>query len=87
MNNVNYIITILKYRQQIKHKFISSFIVPWWFVKSCNLFKYCKMQAFCLQAFCCIGPWLPSWLDRGALINANAPGCDTSVVRDPTGHK
>ena len=26
-------------------------------------------------------PWLPSWLDRGALINVDAPGCGTSVVR------
>ena len=25
-------------------------------------------------------PWWPSWLDRGALINAEAPGCGTSVV-------
>ena len=31
--------------------------------------------------------WLPSWLDRGALINVDAPGCGTSVVRGPTGHK
>ena len=29
----------------------------------------------------------PSCLDRGALINADAPGCGTSVVRGPTGHK
>ena len=32
-------------------------------------------------------PWWPSCLDRGALINVNAPGCGTSVVRGPTGHK
>ena len=32
-------------------------------------------------------PWWPSCLDRGALINADAPGCGTSVVRGPTGHK
>ena len=29
----------------------------------------------------------PSCLDRGALINFDAPGCGTSVVRGPTGHK
>ena len=28
-----------------------------------------------------------SWLDGGALINVEAPGCGTSVVRGPTGHK
>ena len=28
-----------------------------------------------------------SCLDRGALINVDAPGCGTSVVRGPTGHK
>ena len=32
-------------------------------------------------------PWLPSWLDHGALINADAPGCGTSVVQGPTRHK
>ena len=32
-------------------------------------------------------PWSSSWLDRGALINAEAQGCGTSVVRGPTGHK
>ena len=32
-------------------------------------------------------PWVPSCLDRGALINVEAPGCGTSVVRGPTGHK
>ena len=32
-------------------------------------------------------PWWPSCLDRGALINADAPGCGTSVVRGPKGHK
>ena len=26
-------------------------------------------------------PWWPSCLDRGALINVDAPGCGTSVVR------
>ena len=26
-------------------------------------------------------------LDRGALINVEAPGCGMLVVRDPTGHK
>ena len=30
--------------------------------------------------------WL-SWLDHGALINVDAPGCGTSVVQGPTGHK
>ena len=30
-------------------------------------------------------PWWPSCLDSGALINADAPGCGTSVVRGPTG--
>ena len=30
-------------------------------------------------------PWWPSSLDRGALINVEAPGCGTSVVRGPTG--
>ena len=29
----------------------------------------------------------PSCLDRGALINVEAPGCGTSVARGPTGHK
>ena len=28
-----------------------------------------------------------SWLDRDELINVDAPGCGTSVVRGPTGHK
>ena len=28
-----------------------------------------------------------SWLDRGVLINVDALGCGTSVVRGPTGHK
>ena len=32
-------------------------------------------------------PWLPSWLDRGALFNVDTPGCGKSVVRGPTGHK
>ena len=32
-------------------------------------------------------PWWPSCLDRGALNNVEAPGCGTSVVRGPTGHK
>ena len=32
-------------------------------------------------------PWWPSCLDRGALINVDAPGCGTSVVRDSMGHK
>ena len=32
-------------------------------------------------------PWWPSCLDRGALINVDAPGFGTSVVRGPTGHK
>ena len=32
-------------------------------------------------------PWWPSCLDRGALNNVDAPGCGTSVVRGPTGHK
>ena len=33
--------------------------------------------------------WLPSWLDRGALINVDAPGCGKSVfeVRRGTGRK
>ena len=26
-------------------------------------------------------------IDRGALINVEAPGCGTSVVGGPTGHK
>ena len=32
-------------------------------------------------------PWWLSYLDRGALNNVDAPGCGTSVVRGPTGHK
>ena len=32
-------------------------------------------------------PWWPSCLDRGALNNVDAPGCGTSVVRGPTGHR
>ena len=32
-------------------------------------------------------PWWPSCLDRGALINVDAPGSGTSVVRGPTWHK
>ena len=32
-------------------------------------------------------PWWPSCLDPGALNNVDAPGCGTSVVRGPTGHK
>ena len=32
-------------------------------------------------------PWWPGFLDCGALINVEAPGCGTSVVRGPTGHK
>ena len=32
-------------------------------------------------------PWWPSWLGRGALINVDAPGCGTSLVRGTTGHK
>ena len=24
--------------------------------------------------------WWPNWLDRGALVNVDAPGCGTSVV-------
>ena len=31
--------------------------------------------------------WWPSCLDGGALINIDAPGCGTLVVRGPTGHK
>ena len=31
--------------------------------------------------------WWPSCLDRDALNNVDAPGCGTSVVRGPTGHK
>ena len=31
--------------------------------------------------------WWPSWLDRGALINVEAPECDTLVVGGPRGHK
>ena len=31
-------------------------------------------------------PFWPSWLDPGALINVDAPGCGTSVVRGPMGH-
>ena len=31
--------------------------------------------------------WWPSWLDRDALINVDAPGFGTSVARGPTGHK
>ena len=34
-----------------------------------------------------LSPWLPSWLDRGALINVEVQGCGTSVVRGPKGHK
>ena len=29
-------------------------------------------------------PFVPSWLDCGALIHVDAPGCGTSVVRGPT---
>ena len=32
-------------------------------------------------------PWWPSCLDRGALINVDAPGCGTSVVRGLTGRQ
>ena len=32
-------------------------------------------------------PWWPSCLNLGELINVEAPGCGTSVVRGPTGHK
>ena len=35
----------------------------------------------------CHLPRWPSWLDCGALINVDAPGCGTSVVRGPTVHK
>ena len=31
--------------------------------------------------------WWQSCLDRGALINVDAPGCGTSVFRFPTGQK
>ena len=31
--------------------------------------------------------WCPSWLDCGALINVDAPGCGTSVVSGPTEDK
>ena len=34
--------------------------------------------------------YMPCWpccLDLGALNNVEAPGCGTSVVRGPTGHK
>ena len=41
----------------------------------------CVMSAYLLPAL-----W-PSCLDRGALNNVDAPGCGTSVVRGPTGHK
>ena len=34
--------------------------------------------------FTCLGGLC---LDCGALINVDAPGCGTSVVRGPTGHK
>ena len=27
--------------------------------------------------------WLPSRLDHGALLNVDAPGCGTTVVRGP----
>ena len=33
------------------------------------------------------GIFVPSCLYRGALINVEAPGCGTSVVRGPTVHK
>ena len=32
-------------------------------------------------------PWWPSCLDHGALINADVPGCGTSVVRGQMGYK
>ena len=32
-------------------------------------------------------PWWPNWLDHGALINVDAPGCFTSVGQGPTRHK
>ena len=31
--------------------------------------------------------WWLWWLDRGALVNVEAPGCGTSVVQGATGHK
>ena len=31
-------------------------------------------------------PRLLKWLDRGALINVDTPGCGTSVVRGLKGH-
>ena len=36
---------------------------------------------------CLLFPWWPSWLEHSALINVDAPGCGTSVVRGPTVHK
>ena len=32
-------------------------------------------------------PWWPSCLDRGELINVDAPGFGTSLVRGLAGHK
>ena len=34
-----------------------------------------------------MAPWLLSWLDRGALINVDAPECGTLVVRGSMRHK
>ena len=34
---------------------------------------------------CSTTPWWLSWLDRGALINVDSPGCGTSVVQGPKG--
>ena len=31
--------------------------------------------------------FLESWLDRGALINVDVPGCGTSAGSRPDGHK
>ena len=52
------------------------------------LFVYrgtCYKKELLLTKSDSLPPWLPSWLDCGELINVDAPGCGTSVVRGPTG--
>ena len=44
-------------------------------------------KPFLNYVFLHLPAWWPSCLDRGALINVDAPGYGTSVVRGPTGHK
>ena len=54
-------------------------------VKNMHLMCWVPQLFFSLKT---LSPWWPSCcLDRGALINVEAPGCGTSVVQGPTGHK